>query len=45
MPSIVLARTDVIVGVDTHKHQHVAVAIDGLGGRIAERFVPATTAG
>ncbi|MGZ8785382.1 MAG: hypothetical protein ACXW1Y_07455, partial [Acidimicrobiia bacterium] len=24
-------RTDVIVGVDTHKDQHAAVAIDGLG--------------
>lgn len=45
MPSIALARTDVIIGVDTHKDQHVAVAIDGLGGRLAEQFVAATTAG
>ena len=45
MPSIALARTDAIIGVDTHKDQHVAVAVDGLGGRLAERFVPATTAG
>ena len=25
------ARTDIIIGVDTHKHVHAAVAIDGLG--------------
>jgi len=45
MPSIALARTDVIVGVDTHKDEHVAVIIDGLGGRLAEQFIPATAAG
>ena len=45
MTSIALARTDVIVGVDTHKDQHVAVAIDGLGGRLNELFVPATNDG
>jgi transposase len=28
--------TDIIVGVDTHKHTHAAVAITGLGARIAE---------
>ena len=32
MPSIALQRHDVIVGVDTHKDEHIAVAIDGLGG-------------
>lgn len=32
MGSIVLNRTDVVVGVDTHKHEHTAVAIDGLAG-------------
>src|SRR5665811_970613 len=42
MTSIALARTDVIVGVDTHKDQHVAVTVDGLGGRLDELFVPAT---
>ena len=31
---IALERHDVIVGVDTHKDQHIAVAIDGLGGVI-----------
>jgi transposase len=45
MASIALDRTDVIVGVDTHKHQHVAVAIDGLGGRLGELYVAATNAG
>jgi transposase len=46
MTSIALKRTDVIVGVDTHKDQHVAVAIDGLGGRLGEALVvDATNAG
>ena len=36
MPSIALTRNDVIIGVDTHKDQHVAVAIDGLGGKIGD---------
>ena len=46
MASIALKRSDVIVGVDTHKDQHVAVAIDGLGGVVAEPlFVPATSDG
>ena len=41
MASIALERTDVIVGVDTHKDEHVAVALDGLGGHLGELFVPA----
>lgn len=45
MTSIALDRTDVIVGVDTHKDAHVAVAIDGLGGRLGELHLPATNAG
>ena len=45
MPSMKLRRDDVIVGVDTHKDEHVAVLLDGLGGRLAELFIPATTAG
>jgi transposase len=36
MTSIALERNDVIVGVDTHKDQHVAVALDGLGGRVGD---------
>jgi transposase len=36
MASIALRRTDVIVGVDTHKDEHVAVAIDGLGGLLGD---------
>ena len=36
---------DVIVGVDTHKDQHVAVAIDGRGVRLGEHQVPAATRG
>ncbi len=36
MTSMALGRGDVIVGVDTHKDDHVAVAIDGLGGRLGD---------
>jgi transposase len=46
MSSIALERNDVIVGVDTHKDQHVAVALDGLGGRLGDPlFVDATNDG
>uniref|UniRef100_UPI003D7C47AB IS110 family transposase n=1 Tax=Kineococcus sp. SYSU DK007 TaxID=3383128 RepID=UPI003D7C47AB len=45
MPSMPLRRDDVIVGVDTHKSEHVAVLLDGLGGKLAELTIPATTAG
>jgi len=46
MPSIALERSDVIVGVDTHKDEHVAFAIDGLGGTLDEpRFFPANPDG
>jgi len=41
MPSIALERSDVIIGVDTHKDEHVAVAIDGLGGSLGEPMVAA----
>lgn len=34
--SIALGRGDVVVGVDTHKDEHVAVALDGLGGRLGD---------
>ena len=35
----------VVVGVDTHKDQHMAVAIDLLGARLCEHRVAATTQG
>ena len=35
----------VIVGVDTHKHEHVAVAINDLGARLATFRAPANGAG
>jgi transposase len=40
MPSMQLRRDDVIVGVYTHKDEHVAVVLDGLGGRLGEKFIP-----
>ena len=35
----------VVIGVDTHQDEHVAVAIDGQGVRLGERRSPATTWG
>ena len=34
-----------VIGVDTHQDEHVAVAIDGQGVRLGERSSPATTWG
>lgn len=46
MPSIALGRHDVVVGVDTHKDQHIAIAIDGLGGLLDQaKEVPANLDG
>ncbi len=35
----------VVLGIDTHKDVHVAVALDGLGRRLGELNVPTTTKG
>jgi transposase len=40
-----LRADDVVVGVDTHKDEHAAVVLDGLGRRLVEQFVPATAEG
>lgn len=45
MSSMLLRRDDVIVGVDTHKDEHVAVLLDGFGGKLAELALPATLSG
>ncbi len=45
MSSIALERTDVIVGVDTHKDEHVAVVIDGFGGRLGEYYLSVSNSG
>ena len=37
--------TDIIVGVDTHKHTHAAVAVTGLGARVAELTIKVGLAG
>ena len=34
------ARADIIIGVDTHKHVHAAVAVDALGTRLGTVTVP-----
>ena len=43
--ALVAPAVRVIVGVDTHKHVHVAVAIDRLGTRLASCRAPADRAG
>ncbi len=45
MTRIALGRSDVVVGVDTHKDEHLAVAVDGLGGRLAELAIAASPDG
>ena len=40
-----LATDGRVVGADTHKDVHVAVALDRLGRRLAVRVFPATDAG
>ena len=41
----VIYAVQVVVGVDTHQDQHVAVAIDRQGVRLGERYAPATNYG
>ena len=41
----VICAVQVVIGVDTHQDQHVAVAIDQQGVRLAERYAPATSYG
>ncbi|MEE4211507.1 MAG: IS110 family transposase [Parvularcula sp.] len=36
---------DIIIGVDTHKSQHIAVAIDGHGARLGRMSLPTTRQG
>lgn len=45
MQHIVEEEDQVIVGVDTHKWEHVAVAINGIGRRLGDVTIPATPAG
>ena len=37
--------TDIVVGIDTHKHTHAAVALTGLGARVAELTIRVGLAG
>ena len=39
------ARAEVVLGVDTHLHSHVAVALDQLGRKLGALAVPATAKG
>ena len=41
----VICAVQVVIGVDTHQDEHVAVAIDQQGVRLAERYAPATSDG
>ena len=41
-----IKHSEIIVGVDTHKNEHVAVALDGLGGQVSTACsIPATIEG
>jgi len=40
-----IAPADIIVGVDTHKHIHAAVALNGLGARLGTTSIPASPKG
>jgi transposase len=44
-PALVASSNTIIVGVDTHKYVHVAVAIDRLGARLASCSVSADRTG
>src|SRR5206468_4949585 len=35
----------IVIGIDSHKHTHTAVAVDGTGRKLAEKTLPATSAG
>ena len=41
----VICAVQVVIGVDTHQDEHVAVAIDQQGVRLAELYAPATSYG
>ena len=45
MDSIAPDAPTIVVGVDTHKDEHVAVALNWLGVRLGERFIPASPDG
>ena len=45
MPSLDLRRNDIVIGVDTHKDEHMAVALDGIGGYRGSYALPATPEG
>ena len=43
--SEVICAVQVVIGVDTHQDEHVAVAIDQQGVRLAQSHAPATSYG
>lgn len=45
MRQIAITSHPVIIGVDTHKDTHAAVAINDLGARLGDQIVPTTLAG
>lgn len=38
---IIAPQREIVIGVDTHKHLHVAVALDVLGARLGEPTIGA----
>ena len=45
MPQNTIDSTGIIIGVDTHKDTHAAVALNNLGARLGDCIEPATSAG
>jgi transposase len=46
MAKVMVARHEgIVVGVDTHRDVHVAVALSGVGGNLGTTSVPTTVAG
>ncbi|WP_210404522.1 MULTISPECIES: hypothetical protein [Cyanophyceae] len=45
MTQSTINSNSVLIGIDTHKDTHAAVAINDLGARFGDCIVPATPAG
>ena len=45
MGRIVLEPEQLVIGVDTHKQEHVAVAVNGLGQLLGDLIIAATPTG
>ena len=42
---IEITAAEIVIGIDTHKDIHAAVAMSGIGARLGATTIPATLAG